>query len=249
MHFAAAMAVFLLASGLSSYVVLSDILEQQQAQDARLEHLTREVLHEINLPISTIETNLKMLATQHTDPKAHKRAMRISAAVVRLKRLYAELAYSIKKEIHPVEKESFDLKDILEERVAIQRELGRNPLLLQVQSCRVSLDKIGLEQVIDNLLENAMKYSPIEEPVFLTLKAKKLEVKDQGKGMDANQILHIYERYYQGNSQQQGEGIGLTLVKRYCDEAEIGIRITSEPEEGTSVILDFSNTVLSEADR
>ena len=239
MHFVAGAIVFLIASGLSGYIVLLDILEPKAQQDERLSHLTREILHEINLPIATIEANLTLLAKSNTSPKAQKRTDRIKAALIRLRRLYAELSYSIKKEILPVEKERFDLKAVLEERVAVQKELGRNPFVLTLESCMVEADKIGLEQVIDNIIENAMKYSPIEETIELVLRENRLTIRDRGKGMDANQILHIYERYYQGDGSQQGEGIGLTLVKRYCDESDIGIKIHSEPNSGTEVVLSF----------
>jgi len=61
--------------------------------------------------------------------------------------------------------------------------------------------------------------------------------------MDAAQIARIYERYYQGDSHSPGEGIGLALVKRYCDEAGIGIRIDSTPGEGTTVTLDCAQII------
>jgi len=236
--------IFLFASALSTYIVLLDILEQKAQQDERLSHLTREILHEINLPIATIEANLTMLAKSNTSPKDQKRTDRIKAALTRLKRLYAELAYSIKKEILPVEKERFDLSTVLEERVAIQRELGRNPFVLTLETCIIEVDKIGLEQVIDNIIENAMKYSHMEETIELILQEEKLTIRDHGTGMDANQVMHIYERYYQGDGSQKGEGIGLTLVKRYCDESGIGIKIHSEPKNGTKVVLNFDAVTL-----
>ena len=236
--------VFLFASALSSYIVLLDILEQKAQQDERLSHLTREILHEINLPIATIDANVSMLHKTHTSPKEAKRIARIKAALARLQRLYAELAYSFKKEILPVEKETFDLKTVLKDRVAIQRELGRNPFVLDVESCMIKADRIGLEQVIDNIIENAMKYSEAEDPIEIILNASKLTIRDHGVGMDANQILHIYERYYQGDRSREGEGIGLTLVKRYCDEAGIGIKIHSELKQGTEVVLHFDAVTL-----
>ena len=243
-HFIGGATLFLFASALSTYIVLLDILEPKAQQDERLSHLTREILHEINLPIATIEANLTMLAKNNMAPKEQKRTDRIKAALERLRRLYTELAYSIKKEILPVEKEHFDLKTVLEERVAIQRELRRNPFLLTLESCMIEADRIGLEQVIDNIIENAMKYSQLEASIEVTLRASRLMIRDQGTGMDANQILHIYERYYQGDRSQKGEGIGLTLVKRYCDEAGIGIKIHSELEKGTTVRLDFDAVTL-----
>jgi len=237
--FIVASMIFLLASALSGYIVLLDILEQKAHQDERLEHLTREILHEINLPIATIDANLSMLTRQMSTDKEHKRAKRIEAALVRLKRLYTELSYSIKKEIMPIEKEQCDLKIVLQERVNTLQELGRNPFVLEVESCTIEVDRIGLEQAIDNIIENAMKYSKAQETIIIKLEAGILSIQDYGQGMDANQILYIYERYFQGDRAREGEGIGLTLVKRYCDEEGIEIRIISELGQGTEVILNF----------
>jgi len=242
--FVVAAIMFLIASMLSGYIVLLDILEQKAQQDERLEHLTREILHEINLPIATIDANLSMLTKQIESEKAHKRANRIHAALSRLKRLYTELSYSIKKEILPVEKEPCDLMEIIQERVSTLQELGRNPFHLQLSSCMIKIDRIGLEQTIDNIIANAMKYSEAEAPIVITLKANILSIRDHGSGMDAQQILHIYERYYQGNQHYSGEGIGLTLVKRYCDDQNIEISITSNPNQGTNVQLDFTKVIL-----
>jgi len=236
--------MFLLASALSGYIVLLDILEQKLHQDERLEHLTREILHEINLPIATIDANLSMLTKQMHSEKEKKRADRISAALSRLQRLYTELSYSIKKEIMPVEKEMCDLKVLIEERVGTLKEMKRNPFVLELGSCMVEVDRIGLEQAIDNIIGNAMKYSKAEDRIDIHLDTGILTIQDHGEGMDANQILHIYERYYQGDRSHQGEGIGLALVKRYCDEQGIEIKISSEPNEGTEVVLDLTKVMV-----
>jgi signal transduction histidine kinase len=236
--------MFLLASMLSGYIVLLDILEQKADQDERLSHLTREILHEINLPIATIDANLSMLLKHREDPKERKRAARIQAALLRLRRLYAELSYSIKKEIMPVERVQCDLKELIEERVEIFKELGRNRIVLKLEPLMITVDKIGLEQSMDNIIENAMKYSEASDPIEITQRAEIVTIQDHGVGMDANQIMHIYERYYQGDTAHSGEGIGLALVKRYCDEEQIGIKIVSEVGQGTSVLLNFGKVTL-----
>ncbi len=243
-NFIIASVMFLLASMLSGYIVLLDILEQKAEQDERLSHLTREILHEINLPIATIDANLSMLVKHMETPKEIKRATRIEAALLRLRRLYTELSYSIRKEIMPVERVQCDLKEVIEERVEIFRELERNHIVLKLEPLMITVDMIGLEQSIDNIIENAMKYSEASDPIEITQRAGILTIQDHGIGMDANQIMHIYERYYQGDTAHSGEGIGLALVKRYCDEEQIGIKIASEVGQGTSVLLNFGKVTL-----
>jgi len=215
-------------------------LKQKYEIDENVLHLTKEILHELAIPISTIQANVLLLSrTYKEDEKSMKRLGRIDDSSKRLERLYEELLYSIKKEIQTVECEKTDLVVLIEERVKVMKLLNRNKFVLSLEAHNVLVDKIGFEKMLDNILNNAMKYSPKESQIEVELKDAKLSIKDHGVGMDANQILHIYERYYQGDNSLEGEGIGLALVKRYCDEADLEIKIHSEPGQGTRVVLDF----------
>jgi len=242
-NFGIAMALLLPAVGVVGYLLLSDLAESKRRQDDRLEHPTREILHEINLPISTIETNIALLARRLESERDRTRLERIGASLMRLRRLYDELSYSIRREIHAVAPEAFDVAQTVRERVAVLEEMGRNRFELMLEPCTIVADRIGWEQVLDNVLENAMKYSSPDQSIVVTIDAKKLSIRDHGIGMDSTQIARIYERYYQSDSHSPGEGIGLALVKRYCDEMGIGIRIDSEPNVGTMVMLDCAQVI------
>ncbi|MEA3418045.1 MAG: HAMP domain-containing sensor histidine kinase [Campylobacterota bacterium] len=225
------------------YILASDLLAPKREMDEKFSHLSKEILHELNIPLATIDANAKMLKKSLPDEKSQKRLERVTFASLRLKRLYDELLYSINKELHTIEKEPFSLHQLLEERVETLRELGRNPLELSAVDMTLRSDKIGFEQMIDNLLNNAMKYSPKESAVEIRNEGKKLLICDRGIGMDESQIVKIFERYYQADGKQTGEGIGLTLVKAYCDEVGIDIVIRSKKGEGTTVTLDLCQII------
>ena len=220
------------------YILNSYILSQKLTIDENLLHLTREILHELNIPLSTIQANSTLLKrTLKDNEKALKRLGRIEDSSKRLERLYAELIYSIKKEIHSIEKESFRVDELIEERVAVLRLQQRNPFLLYTEPLSISVDKIGFEKMLDNILINAMKYSDKSKPITIRLKENILTIEDRGIGMDEVELISIYERYYQSDSTVRGEGIGLALVKAYCDDAKIKIWISSQKGEGTKVSL------------
>ena len=117
----------------------------------------------------------------------------------------------------------------------------RNTFLLLLDTQTLYADKIGFEQMIDNLLNNAMKYSERTSVITLRFNNNILSIKDQGIGIDEAQLVQIFERYYQADTQRQGEGIGLTLVKAYCDEMGIEITIHSIKGQGTTVLLNLQN--------
>jgi signal transduction histidine kinase len=219
--------VLFLAAGWG-YIIASHLLSPKVEQDANLSQLSSEILHELNIPLSTIKANTTLLKKRLDDEKSLKRLQRIEASSVRLERLYRELVYSIKKEIHPVEKELFSLQTLLRERIEVFETFERNYFVLQVEDLTLKADKIGFEKMIDNLLMNAMKYSPKESPVTITFKHKILTISDEGIGMEETELLKGYERYNQVDYKKAGEGIGLALVKAYCDAEKIDIHIQSK---------------------
>ena len=167
--------------------------------------------------------------------KAIKRLSRIDDSSIRLDRLYRELVYSIKKEIHSIEKESFCVAKMVEERVAVLEFQQRNPIILDIEPTNIYVDKIGFEKALDNILINAMKYSYKKEPINISLRENLLTIEDRGVGMDETELITIYERYYQSDNSSNGEGIGLALVKAYCDDERIKILISSQKGKGTKV--------------
>ena len=226
------------------YIFSIYILSSKFRVDTNLLNLTNEIIHELNIPIATIQANSKLLKrTLKNSEKGLIRLGRIEASTTRLKRLYAELIYSIKKEISPIEKELFNLKFLIEERVNTMQLLNRNPFILNLSNTQIRADKIGFEKVLDNILTNAMKYSDKNSPITIELKENLLTIKDQGIGMDEHEIIKIFERYYQLDNTTHGEGIGLALVQTYCNEAKIKIRILSQKGEGTEVRLDLFNLI------
>ena len=232
------------ASLVIGYVFISQLLESKSRNDEKMEHLIREVLHEINLPISTIDANCTMLKNSILDTKKLKRIDRIEKSSKRLKKLYKELAYNIKKDISAVEKEEFNLKELIGESVAYFKEMKRNEIITDIEDIKIYGDKIGLLQVIDNIVENAIKYSQKDKPINIVLKEGILYIEDRGIGMDENEILRVYERYYQSDRKSVGEGIGLAIVKRYCDDEGIELQIESQKAKGTKVILNLKNLLI-----
>jgi signal transduction histidine kinase len=237
---------FLIASGLVlvlaagwGYIISSHLLAPKAELDANLSQLSAEILHELNIPLSTIKANTTLLKKRTEDERSLQRLNRIEASSGRLERLYKELVYSIKKEIHPIAKERLLLGLLLQERIEVFEAFGRNCFALDVNDMMIQIDKIGFEKMIDNVLMNAMKYSSKDSLIKVILKKNTLMIIDEGIGMDETQLLKVYERYYQSDSKQEGEGIGLALVKAYCDDEGIEIQIQSEKGKGTNVSLNL----------
>jgi signal transduction histidine kinase len=219
------------------YILMLLTAKPKQEMEERLRHLSKEIIHELNIPLATIYANTLLLEKNLTDTKSLKRLRRVNDASKRLEKLYNQLVYTLNKEIHTVEKEIFNIKTLIEERVEYFEAQRRNPFLVKVADYSIFADKIGFEQMFDNLLSNAMKYSPKDTLISISLEEDILSIKDKGIGMTSAELLRIYERYFQANKAQKGEGIGLALVQEYCHQENIHISIQSQKNLGTTISL------------
>lgn len=238
--------VYLLAVVLLCFVTLSGVFISKLAIDPLLEYvknlqrLSKETLHELNLPVSTITTNSQMLKKSIDDAKSLKRLERIESACVMLKERYNELEYMIKMQSKEQVNEFFDVDVLVRERVKFLEKLyPQMEFVLSLETTQVFSDRKGLAKVIDNLIDNSVKYSSDSKKIAVELKDEKLAIEDFGIGIDEVAMVHIFDQFYQVNSSMQGFGIGLNMVKRFCDNNEILLAINSTPDVGTKVILDL----------
>ena len=229
-----------------SFVSYSAIILSNLAVDPLREHiinlqnLSKETLHELNLPISTIKANSQMRKKKLSDEKSLKRLERIEGACLMLQQRYNELDYLIKTQTTEKIKESFDVAHLVEERVTFLRPLyPQIKFNLLLESTQILNDSIGLGKVIDNLIDNAVKYSQKSTNIDIKLENNILYITDYGIGMDELELLNIFNKYYQNDNNMKGFGIGLSLVKRFCDQQKIHLSFTSKQDIGTTVKLKF----------
>jgi len=217
-----------------------NLIEPLDRRANELELLSRQTLHELNLPVASISANTQMLLKKELDPKNIKRLKRINQAAKTLEVMYKELDYTIKKQIHKLEFESCDLKHLVQERLESYKELfSQINFSADLESYSVKIDTIGFLKVLDNLIHNAVKYSKPNSIVKVVLKGTQLRIEDEGVGMEEDFFLQAFENYYQENTNNTGQGLGLGLVKEYCDRNKIKIYIDSTKGQGTKIILDF----------
>jgi two-component system sensor histidine kinase KdpD len=128
----------------------------------------------------------------------------------------------------------------------IRRSLGKRPVQAEIEpNLPLIRGDMGLiEQVIVNLLDNAIKYSPVE--TGLTLKARRIanelhvSVKDQGEGIPPSEVGVIFDQFYRGKTSQavKGTGLGLTICKEIINAH--GGKIWAESEVGYGTTITFT---------
>jgi signal transduction histidine kinase len=237
-------ALWLFAVMISAFVISSYLFGALFKTKRSLRFLIQETLHELNVPLSVIKANLAMLLTAEKDPKKCQRLERIVQASDDLHRLYTEVDYYIKREIRSETKELFDVVPVIVTILTQLRDVNHDiHFNVEVSSLTLFADKHGLAKVFTNLLTNAIKYNQEHRPIHISQEQNTLIIRDEGIGMSEAELFLVFDRYYQANSAHEGFGIGLNLVKAYCDEHKIILSIHSQKGKGTTIRLNLSNLV------
>jgi signal transduction histidine kinase len=109
--------------------------------------------------------------------------------------------------------------------------------ILNAGNIAITTNRDAFTRIIDNLLNNAAKYNKHDGSVTISIDSEqnKLHIQDTGKGIA--HIEKIFERFYKEH--ERGLGIGLHIVKKFCDELKIQINVESRISKGTIFTLDL----------
>ena len=225
---------------LSGYMIAKLATQPLIRYIEHLQNISSQTLHELNLPVATILTNLSMLKKQSFDAKNLQRLQRIESATAMLQERYNELDYLIKKQTLKKIVESFYVDELVEKRVEILHQLyPSHHFRLELERVMLKNDPTGLAKTIDNLIENSVKYSPKNSTITIKFTKNCLSIQDEGRGIESVELVRIFDSFYQEDSSAKGFGIGLFMVKNFCDANNIELFVDSKVGKGTTVRLTF----------
>lgn len=239
--FPISISLVLIALILYNYLSKS-LFEEFFKSDKDMDDILKKTLHELNTPVATIDMNIKMLEKNIQEEKDLKRIQRIKDSCENLLKLYNKTEYEIASKIHTIQKEDFDIVQLIEKSLQKIEDIKQNITIEKdLISEIITSDKYGFEIVIDNLLSNAIKYNNKNGAIKISNKNHILKIKDTGKGIDTKNIFQIYDKYFQVDMEQKGIGLGLSIVKEFCDNNQINIKIDSKENIGTTFFLNYSH--------
>ena len=223
----------------------SSILKPLFTSDDNLQKNIKETIHELNIPVSTIKMNTQLLEKNITDEKSLKRLLRIKQASNNLLKLYEDMEYNIKKEIDKIELQECFLDEMVSNSIIKFDDIKKDTLIkATLPNVALLTDINGFEKVIDNLISNAIKYNSKEKPlVDITYENNILSIFNKGEKIDTKNLFIIFDRYYQSDSTNHGFGIGLNIVKEFCDKNKIIIKIDTI-SNGNVFKLNLENILL-----
>ena len=210
------------------------------------------VTHELKTPIAVVKLNLETLQRYHLDPEKQQRLIRTTLdETTRLNNLTSNILVSSQLErvgyVSAIEE--LDLGDLLKDCIRDFRARFPDRVFNEMIETDADLkgDALLLQIMINNLLENAVKYSPRESPITAVLVKKtrelQLEVIDEGPGIPEPERKKIFEKFYRiGNEETrraQGTGLGLYLCRRIAGEHNADILVTNQNARGSKFVVRF----------
>ncbi|WP_086229065.1 sensor histidine kinase [Campylobacter devanensis] len=215
-------AVFVLV-GLIAFVLVKLAYLPLLAQIKALNNFITDTTHEINTPLSVI-----LMSSEMFDKNPPKYLENIKIAAKTLSGIYNDLALNLKNNPNVISK--FNIQTLLESRIKLF-ELSANSkgLKFEINSNSFELysdiQKVG--KILDNLISNAIKYSNKNSKIIINLDQNSFEIINFGATISKENIDKIYDKFSRFDTQNGGFGIGLSLVKRYCDELGLSIECES----------------------
>ena len=222
----------------------SSILKPLFKSDEKLQQSIKETIHELNIPVSTIIMNTQMLEKKISDEKSLKRLDRIKQASNNLLKLYENMEYDIKKEIGKIENQEFFLDELISKSCDKFYDIKKDiKITTQIPNILLNTDLNGFEKTIDNLISNAIKYNVKENPIVdINYEDGILSIYNSGEKIDTKNLFIIFDKYFQENSSNDGFGLGLSMVKEFCDKNRITINIETL-ESGNKFNLNLKNII------
>lgn len=244
-------------SGPSDLRYLGNRLEWLRTHLMELEISKQQFMHnvarEINLPLASIRESAGCLVNETGDEAGNTRqdiALLLCNNVDKLKTVSDELVrYSqIHSNLEMNSKAAVNMEYLLDAVIKdLQPELQVKSISLKklVRPVEIAGVEDQLRSVIDKLLSNAIKYSPLGGEIRIMLRDSgmqmELEIEDEGPGIDPNERLHVFEPFFRGKSAKNDEvedpGLGLAIVREYVTnhQGKIDIIDSRQDQQGARI--------------
>jgi len=228
----------------------NQMARQVKHSQQQLRHFVADVSHQLKTPLTSIQGFSQALL----DGTAGDKSTKLKAATIineesnLMRRQVDELLELARMQAGHLKlaQETVDISELLEHcREILMVEAEKKGVKIKINAELVSPvigDADRLEQVFNNILDNALKNSPAHSLVEIAvhnLKNETVEVRiiDSGPGIPAEQLAHVFERFYQAGGVRSGAGLGLAIAKEIITAHGGTIEAQSEPGAGAEFII------------
>ena len=223
-------------------VVMQDLSEGRRLE-ARQQRFLANAAHELKTPITSILGASDLLLAEEEDPEVRQRFLKhIFTEADRMQRLSETLLRLARVgwDLREPDLQVLDLNAAAREVMSRMQSLAESAgveLSLAGHGTQVRADEEWLEQALLVVVSNAVKYSGRGGHVRLRLEGDTVAVEDEGTGISAEDLPHIFDRFYQGDDSSGGFGLGLSICKELVER--MGGRISIDSQEGIGTTVEI----------
>lgn len=226
-------------------------IRKQLKLSAQQQNFLMAVTHELKTPIAITQLNLETLKKRKLDPEKQEKIINNTLQEAnRLNSLCNNILFSSQFEANAYisNKDEIALDYIIEQ--IVEQHKKRNPTATyttQLQEINILADKVLIEILINNLLDNAIKYSPA--PAQITIALQNLNgktvfsVSDNGIGIEAEERYKVFDKFYRVGAENtrttKGTGLGLYLCKKIAQAHQAKIGVFNNQPHGSTFTIEF----------
>lgn len=229
-------------------ITLEDITKQANLEEEKRDFF-QNASHELKSPLTSIIGYQQMICDDIVDSKDQiinyssktlKEAKRMNNIIIDMLNLSSiEQNYQKKQDIVKVDKALIEILDSLEDRIKA-RNIG---VITNIAKCETVGDAKLIDELIRNLIDNAIKYNVDNGKIMITLNTSTLTIEDTGIGISKEYQSRVFERFYRvdkGHSKEiGGTGLGLAIVKHICEIYQYELKLESTIGKGTKITIKF----------
>ncbi|SDF69967.1 MULTISPECIES: HAMP domain-containing sensor histidine kinase [unclassified Duganella] len=200
------------------------------------------VAHQLRTPLAGLKTQLEWLGARHAEPDSAQSVRLMLSATERMIRQTNQLLSLARAEPHHFEKarlEPLALDALVAEAVqgfVDQATLKSIDIGFDLQAATITGDRFLLRDLIDNLIDNAIRYTPPRGAVTVTVRPGLLTVEDNGPGIPPARREQVFNRYVRLDDKSHGSGLGLAIVRDIAVVHGAGL-VISAPKSGRGALF------------
>ncbi len=235
-------------------VTINALLSRLEDAFAREKHFTSDAAHELKTPIAVVKGTLDVLVRKprpvaQYEEKIHYCLDELNRMARLIDQLFMLARYeqkSVKPQIVPIE-----FSTVLEPVISRLEHLAGDKQLSfvrqNIEQSMVSADPAMLEMILENILSNAIKFSPAGSSIDIEVTRSPGQVictiTDHGIGIPEEHVQYVFDRFYRVDESRSsgtgGFGLGLSIVRRLADLQNIAVSLSSREHAGTAFRLVF----------
>ncbi len=236
------------------YIDFNEMVTDLSSTEILRSSFISNISHELKTPIAVISNYSRLMCNENITASEQKDyALKIQDASANLSELITNILQISKLDNNQIKANIEDF-DISEEMVrcilGFETILDEKDIDLQIDmkdGIRLRNDAGLIKIVINNILSNAIKFTPEKGIIKISLKDENeqisMSISDSGCGMDEETMKHIFDKFYQGDTSHatRGNGLGLAMVKQIIALLNGSINVKSSPGEGSTFTVVLPN--------